>query len=173
MVQVQTNISIIIITLGVSGVIWCPVMVQMRRKNSRRVYFYVRHTLGNTQSSDPARTALIVSKLGRRVFARGALPLAQALSLMFTLPKYYSLSLSLAHTSSSLSSLRSNWAFSFPLVFVLLAKCCRLLFSCLLISFSPETNTPMIWIHYSFCALLLSPFPPSLRPSSNAPRSDP
>ncbi len=91
-----------------------------------------------TLSSDPASKALIVSKLGRHLFAWGAYPLTQALSLMFTLPKYYSLSLPLSHShiSSFLFSLHINWVFSFPLAFVLLAYCYRLLFSSLLISFS-------------------------------------
>lgn len=82
-------------------------------------------------ASDPAMD-LIVSKLGPCVFGWGAFPLTQALSLIFTLPKYYS------HISYFFFSLYNNWAFSFLLVFVLLAKCWGLLFSCLLISFSPK-----------------------------------
>lgn len=86
-----------------------------------------------THTSDPAMD-LIVSKLGLCVFAWGVFPLTRVLSLMFNLPKYYSLS----HISYFFFSLSNNWTFSFLLVFVLLAKCWGLLFSCLLISFSPK-----------------------------------
>lgn len=115
----------------------------------------------NTHSSDPASVALIVSKLGLRVFARGAFPLTQASSLMFTLPKYYyppSLSLSVVYLLSF--SLTTIFWLSLSRLFLSCWLSVRTIIFMLINFFLPETNTPNDLGSLLFlCLCAVSPLP--------------
>lgn len=115
----------------------------------------------NTHSSDPASVALIVSKLGLRVFARGAFPLTQASSLMFTLPKYYyppSLSLSVVYLLSF--SLTTIFWLSLSRLFLSCWLSVRTIIFMPINFFLPETNTPNDLGSLLFlCLCAVSPLP--------------
>lgn len=138
-------------------------MVQILRKFTACVLLS-SSACKNTHSSDPASVALIVSNLGPRVFARGAFPLTQASSLMFTLPKYYPPSLP---PSLSLSVV---YLLSFSLTTIFWLSLSRLFLSCwlsvrtiifmLINFFLPEKGTPNDLGSLLFlCLCAVSPLP--------------
>lgn len=135
-------------------------MVQILRKFTACVLLS-SSACKNTHSSDPASVALIVSKLGLRVFARGAFPLTQASSLMFTLPKYYyppSLSLSVVYLLSF--SLTTIFWLSLSRLFLSCWLSVRTIIFMLINFFLPETNTPNDLGSLLFlCLCAVSPLP--------------
>lgn len=135
-------------------------MVQILRKFTACVLLS-SSACKNTHSSDPASVALIVSKLGPRVFARGAFPLTQASSLMFTLPKYYyppSLSLSVVYLLSF--SLTTIFWLSLSRLFLSCWLSVRTIIFMPINFFLPETNTPNDLGSLLFlCLCAVSPLP--------------
>lgn len=135
-------------------------MVQILRKFTACVLLS-SSACNNTHSSDPASVALIVSKLGPRVFARGAFPLTQASSLMFTLPKYYyppSLSLSVVYLLSF--SLTTIFWLSLSRLFLSCWLSVRTIIFMLINFFLPETNTPNdLGSLLLLCLCAVSPLP--------------
>lgn len=135
-------------------------MVQILRKFTACVLLS-SSACKNTHSSDPASVALIVSKLGPRVFARGAFPLTQASSLMFTLPKYYyppSLSLSVVYLLSF--SLTTIFWLSLSRLFLSCWLSVRTIIFMLINFFLPETNTPNdLGSLLLLCLCAVSPLP--------------
>lgn len=135
-------------------------MVQILRKFTACVLLS-SSACKNTHSSDPASVALIVSKLGLRVFARGAFPLTQASSLMFTLPKYYyppSLSLSVVYLLSF--SLTTIFWLSLSRLFLSCWLSVRTIIFMPINFFLPETNTPNDLGSLLFlCLCAVSPLP--------------